>query len=133
MHHRGAELTRFPTAGHLAACAGRAPGSNITGGERCSGKHRIRRVDRRYLDPVRLAAARRRDTYLCSQFWRLARRIGKNEAAVAGAHSIIVICWHLLTHNCDYDDLGGDYFTCRNNPNANATGSSPNSTTSVTA
>jgi hypothetical protein len=25
-----------------------------------------------------------------------------------------VICWHLLTNDCDYDDLGGDYFTRRN-------------------
>ena len=30
------------------------------------------------------------------------------------AHSILVICWHLLTHDRDYDDLGGDYFTRRN-------------------
>ena len=51
-----------------------------------------------------------------AQFWRLARRIGKKKAAVAVAHSILVICWHLLTNDCDYDDLGGDYFTRRNNP-----------------
>ena len=30
------------------------------------------------------------------------------------AHSILVICWHLLSDDCDYDDLGGDYFTRRN-------------------
>jgi len=27
-----------------------------------------------------------------------------------------VICWHLLTNDCDYEDLGGDYFTSRINP-----------------
>jgi len=27
-----------------------------------------------------------------------------------------VICWHLLTERVDYHDLGGDYFTRRNNP-----------------
>ena len=59
------------------------------------------------------AAARTRDTYLSAQFWRLARRIGKKKAAVAVGHSILVICWHLLTDDCDYDDLGGDYFTRR--------------------
>lgn len=58
--------------------------------------------------------ARTRDTYLSAQFWRLARRIGKKKAAVAVAHSIPVICRHLLTDDCDYDDLGGDYFTRRN-------------------
>jgi transposase len=26
----------------------------------------------------------------------------------------LVICWHLLTDDRDYDDLGGDYFTRRN-------------------
>jgi transposase len=26
----------------------------------------------------------------------------------------LVICWHLLANDCDYDDLGGDYFTRRN-------------------
>ena len=40
--------------------------------------------------------------------------IGKKQATIAVAHSILVICRHLLTHDCDYDDLGGDYFTRRN-------------------
>jgi len=34
--------------------------------------------------------------------------------AVTVAHSVLVICWHLLTDDRDYDDLGGDYFTRRN-------------------
>jgi transposase len=28
-------------------------------------------------------------------------------------HSILVIAWHLLTNDCDYGDLGGDYFVRR--------------------
>ncbi len=51
-----------------------------------------------------------------AQFWRLARRIGKKKAAIAVGHSILVIGWSLLTNNCDYDDLGGDYFTKRAKP-----------------
>ena len=39
--------------------------------------------------------------------------MGHRKAAVAVGHSILVICWHLLTNNCDYDDLGGDWFTRR--------------------
>ncbi len=53
------------------------------------------------------------DTYLSSQLWRLAKRIGKKKAAVAVRHSILVIIWHLLTNECDYQDLGGDYFVKR--------------------
>jgi hypothetical protein len=63
--------------------------------------------------PTCWAAARSRDTYLAAQYWRLARRIGKKKAAMAVGHSILVIAWHLLTDDCDYADLGGDYFVRR--------------------
>jgi transposase len=59
------------------------------------------------------AAARSRDTYLSAQYWRLARRIGKQKAAIAVGHSILVIAWHLLTNGCDDQDLGGDFFVRR--------------------
>jgi hypothetical protein len=32
---------------------------------------------------------------------------------MAVGHSILVIAWHLLTDDCDYADLGGDYFVRR--------------------
>jgi hypothetical protein len=92
-----------------------APGNNITGGKRGSGKTTqgdVWLID--ILTQRACAAAHTHDTYLSAQFWRLARRIGKKKAAVAVAHSILVSCWHLLTDDHDYDDLGGDYFTRRN-------------------
>lgn len=91
-----------------------APGNNITGGKRGSGK--TTKGDSWLCDILTQcawAAARTRDTYLSAQFWRLARRIGKKKAAVAVGHSILVISWHLLAKDRDYDDLGGDYFTRR--------------------
>jgi transposase len=110
----GVDMTVFPTAGHLASWAGRCPGNNITGGKRRSGKpSRGNRWLGEMLTECAWAAARSRDTYLSAQFWRLARRIGKKKAAMAVGHSILVIAWHLLTNDCDYQDLGGDYFVRR--------------------
>jgi Transposase and inactivated derivatives len=73
----GVDMSRFPTAGHLASWACICPGNNATGGTRKSGKTRdgnpwIRDV----LVECAWAASRTRDTYLSAQFWRLARRIG---------------------------------------------------------
>jgi transposase len=115
----GVDMTVFPTAGHLASWAGRCPGNNITGGKRRSGRptkgnHWLADV----LTECAWAAARSRDTYLAAQFWRLARRIGKKKAAMAVGHSILVICWYLLEGDCDYHDLGGDFFIRRDSDRA---------------
>jgi hypothetical protein len=55
-----------------------------------------------------------KDNYLSAQFRRLAARCGKKRAAVAVAHSILVIAYHLLKRGTEYIDLGGDYFDRRN-------------------
>jgi transposase len=110
----GVDMSVFPTAGHLASWAGLCPGNNVSGGKRHSGRPtKGNRWLREILVECAWAASHTRDTYLAAQFWRLARRLGKKRAAVAVGHSILVIAWQLLTDQCDYQDLGGDYFAQR--------------------
>jgi len=115
----GVDMSVFPTAGHMCSWAGVCPANNITGGKRRSNKtNKGNRWLGEILNQCAWAAAHSRDTYLSAQFWRLTRRIGKKKAAVAVSHSILAIAWHLLTNNCDFGDLGGDYFVKRDSDRA---------------
>ena len=58
-------------------------------------------------------------SYIGAQFHRLHRRFGKKgggKAAVAVAHTFIVIVWHVLNDQSECRELGHDYFTRRDNP-----------------
>ena len=60
------------------------------------------------------AASRTKNNYLAAQFRRLAARRGKKRAAIAVAHSILVIAYHMLRNGTEYRELGGEYFDNRN-------------------
>jgi transposase len=107
----GVDLGRFPTAGHLASWAGLCPGHHESAGKRSSGRTRRGNLTlRTALLEAAQAAGHTKATYLSAQFHRLAARRGRKKAAVAVAHSILVIAYHLLSRGTTYQDLGVNYF-----------------------
>jgi transposase len=113
----GVDMTRFPTAGHLCAWAGVAPASNESAGKKrpVGTRHGSTWLQRSLIEAAR-AAARTKGSYFSAQYSRIARRRGPNKAAVAVAHSILAVAWHLLTNGALYEDPGARYFELRNDP-----------------
>jgi transposase len=110
----GADMSRFPSADHLAAWAGVAPGNYESAGKRHSGKTRQgNKPLRTALNQAAHAATHTKNTYLSTQYHRLAGRRGAKKAIVAVEHSILVIAYHLLKRHEAYRELGGDYFDQR--------------------
>jgi transposase len=110
----GVDMTRFPSADHLTAWAGLAPGNNESAGKRRSGKTRkgspwLRAI----LIEAAHAAGRTKDTSLGTLYRRLVARKGKKRAAVAVARHILVIVYHILRDHEPYHDLGASYLDQR--------------------
>jgi hypothetical protein len=66
------------------------------------------------------AAVRTKGSYFGAQYRQIARRRGPNKAAVAVAHSLIELVWHLLSTGEAFKDLGEDYFKTRQDPQRQA-------------
>ncbi len=113
----GADMSRFPTAGHLCAWAGLAPASHESAGKRrpAGTRHGSGWLRRTLVEAAR-AAARSKSSYYSAQYSRIAKRRGANKAAVAVAHSMLAVVWHLLTTGALYEDPGADYFQRRHDP-----------------
>lgn len=107
----GVDMSRFPTHRHIASWAKVCPASNESAGKRLSGKTRKGNPWlRSMLVEAAHAAVRAKASYLSAQYHRLAPRRGKKRAALAVAHSILVIAYHMLKDGTAYADLGSTYF-----------------------
>ena len=107
----GTDMSRFPSARHLASWAGMCPGNNESAGKRHNGRTRKgHRWLRAALVEAAHGAAHSKNTYLSAHYHRLAARRGAKKAAVAVGHTLLVIIYHVLSEDTDYSDLGGNYF-----------------------
>ena len=112
----GADMSRFPTPGHLASWAGTCPGSNESAG-------RIKSTHTRPGNPylkgalgiAAMSAARSKETYFSVKYRRIASRRGPLKAIVALEHAMLTAIWNMITHGIGYREPGADFYT-RLNP-----------------
>ena len=110
----GADMTRFPSAGHLASWAGTCPCNDESAG-------RVKSTSTRPGNPylkgalgiAAMSAARSHDTYLGAKFRRIASRRGPIKALVAVEHALLIAIWHMLTNGDFYSEPGGDFYARR--------------------
>jgi transposase len=113
----GADMSRFPSAAHLAAWAGLAPAMHESAGRQTpAGK----RHGNKWLTAMLVEAAgsvgrMHNKNYLAVKHARLTRRRGMGRAQVAVGHSILVAAYWMLTRDEPYHDLGPDWHQRRNN------------------
>ena len=107
----GVDMTRFASSAHLASWARICPGTHESAGKRRStgtgtGNNWLRTT----LLESAWAASHSRTSYLGARYWRIAKRRGPKRGAIAVAHSILTIVYHILRDEVTFRDLGPDYF-----------------------
>ncbi len=114
----GVDMSRFPTAGHLASWARFAPGVKESAGKKKgtgTTGHGNRYLARALGEAA--VAAGKTDTFLGERYRRIAKRRGKKRAIVAVGRSILVIIWQLLSDpEAHFIDLGSDFYDNRIGP-----------------
>ena len=91
--------------------AGGCPGNNESAGKRFSGRVRKgNRYLRRVLTQSAWSITHKKECFLTSLFWRVAARGGRTKAAIAVAHRVLAIAWHIIKNEGEvYREVGGSH------------------------
>lgn len=104
----GIDMTRFRSHKHCTAWAGLSPGNNESAGKRKNGRTgRGNKALKRILVQCAWRLSTNKElhgTWLHQLFERLRVRIGGKKAAVAVAHRLLVLIWHVLAEDTPYDE-----------------------------
>lgn len=106
----GTDMSRFPTARHIASWAKICPGNH-----RSAGKPKREHIGggnpwlRSVLVEAAWGAAHSKETFLAAQYRRLVGRLGDRRAIIAVAHSILVIAYHIIRDGTTYRELGATF------------------------
>jgi transposase len=112
----GGDMSRFPSAAHLAAWAGVAPAVYESAGKRSptGARHGNKWLTTMLVEAAAATARMKGTNYLSAQHARLTARRGTGRAQVAVAHSILVSAYYMLRNDEPYRDLGADWLARRN-------------------
>jgi transposase len=110
----GGDMSVFPTARHLAAWTGLAPGNNESGGKR---RHAGTRKGNVHLvttmTQAALGATRKKGSYYKDKYWRLRARRGGKRSMIAIAHKLLIAAYEVLARRQPFVDLGDQYLDRR--------------------
>ena len=111
----GADMSRFPSAAHLASWAGVAPAVYESAGKRrpAGTRHGNKWLTAMLVEAAGSVGRMKGKNYLSAQHARLTSRRGMSRAQVAVAHSILVSAYYMLRNDEPYRDLGPDWHTRR--------------------
>jgi transposase len=106
----GTDMSRFPSAQHLASWGAVCPGNNESAGKRKSGRAPGgNRWLKRALTEAAWAASHCKGTFFQARYHRLAARRGRKRALVALSHSLLTAIYSVLARDVAYRELGADH------------------------